>query len=69
MRCDAVKKRTAADGIAPKLGYEQNSSRGHEEDAGEVSVLATMGQPEDEADSNRKKAKRDVGLHRMNVNV
>ncbi len=40
------RKRTAADGVAPELSNEENDSGGHEEEAGQVSMLAAMRQPE-----------------------
>ena len=64
-----MKKRATADGIAPELGDEQNGSGSHEEDAGEVSVLAAMGQPENKANGNDEETERDVGLHRMDGNA
>ena len=54
---DRAPESTATDGIAPELGDEENYAGRHQEDAGEVPVLAPMRQPEQiETDGNREKA-------------
>src|SRR5580700_6139017 len=66
---NSPEQRAATDGVAPELGDEQYGAGRHQEDAGEIAMLAAMRQPKEKANCNREKAERGVGLHRMNRNA